>query len=209
MYYDLIHKKCLIETEVIRQKLSLATISLSEFSYLQGEGPGYTSILAGEVIYLIKCQPVVVALRRTDRCYQEVAITYSNRSMFMTPKNRILQNYGTEISCSTILPNLYLLDNQWYSLNPSVQPARQPQILSPQTKTSWESVQPGHLATSGIYTEESLEMLSDHIMYPLELPAITNTLARTMVTSDLDRQNHVTIFGARTGTKNCDVVLPK
>ena len=37
---------------------------------------------------------------------------------------------------------------------------------------------PAHLATSGIYTEDDLDRLRNHIMFPVEKPAILNVIAR-------------------------------
>lgn len=49
------------------------------------------------------------------------------------------------------------------------------------TKPNWKYISPGSLATSGIYSEQDLAELRDHIMFPAERPAMLNTLARGMM----------------------------
>jgi len=51
--------------------------------------------------------------------------------------------------------------------------------MKPLTKPTWKYISPGALATSGIYSQEDLEGLKDHIMFPAERPAvILNTIRR-------------------------------
>lgn len=69
MYLDIINKHCNLERKLLLQKLSIASYSLSEFAYIMGEGPGYTVIKSGEIVYLIKCKPVEVTLARTTACF--------------------------------------------------------------------------------------------------------------------------------------------
>lgn len=54
LYADLVTKQFELERKILIQKLSLAT----EFAYAMGEGPGYTAMKAGGIIYLLKCTPV-------------------------------------------------------------------------------------------------------------------------------------------------------
>ncbi|XP_077276899.1 uncharacterized protein LOC143905365 [Temnothorax americanus] len=50
--------------------------------------------------------------------------------------------------------------------------------MEPMTKPTWDYNDPGSLATSGIYTNQDLEKLRDHIIFPAEKTEILNTVAR-------------------------------
>jgi len=73
---------------------------------------------------------------------------------------------------------MYLLGDSWYKLMPKPIDTVPPTIMKPLTKPTWKYVSPGSLAISGIYTENDLEDLKDHIMFPAERPAVLNTIAR-------------------------------
>ena len=46
------------------------------------------------------------------------------------------------------------------------------------TNPTWKYYNPASLATSGIYSQEDLNRLRDHIMFPAEKPIVLNTIAR-------------------------------
>lgn len=181
LYYNVIQQRCELEREVIKNTLSFATLQPDEFAYRLMKGPGYMAVTAGEAIHIVKCIPVDVLLRKTKECFTELPVTARNTSLFITPKSRILIKHGTIRECSYELPTLYHIEDTWIQFIPEPQVRRIPlQQLRPMTSLTWEYLTPGPLAVSGIYSQEDLEKLRDHIMFPAEKPALLNTMARGM-----------------------------
>jgi len=181
LYYNVMQQRCELEKEVLRNTLSFATLQPDEFAYKLMKGPGYMAVTAGEAIHVVKCIPVEVTLRRTDACYLELPVTIRNTSLFITPKSRILTKVGNIRECSGELPTLYYIEDTWIQFTPGPQ-VRQvpPQQLKPMTTLSWNYTTPGPLAISGIYSQNDLDKLRDHIMFPAEKPAVLNAMARGM-----------------------------
>lgn len=178
LYRDIIQQKCALEKQILKNALALASISPDEVAFTIMKDPGYLSTVAGEVLHIIKCIPVQTKLRRTTECYRELPVTYQNQSMFLTPKSRILTKHGAARECNELLPNMYQIQGTWYRLSPQPVESTPPPTIQPLTHPKWRYVSPKHLATSGIYSEEDLDKLRDHIMFPVEQPAMLNTLAR-------------------------------
>lgn len=57
--------------------------------------------------------------------------------------------------------------------------------IQPLTRPTWKYVSPLALATSGIYSDEDLDRLRNHIMFPVEKPQMLNTLARGAMGQDI------------------------
>ncbi|KAM0736910.1 hypothetical protein ACS0PU_000003 [Formica fusca] len=73
---------------------------------------------------------------------------------------------------------MYKIYNTWYRLMPKPVESMAPPMIHPLTKPTWKYVSPTSLATSGIYTNEDLDRLRDHIMFPMEKPSMLSTIAR-------------------------------
>ena len=181
LYYDLLNHKCRLEQQVFKNSLIIATQSPDEFAYHLMKGPGYMSIIAGEVAHIIKCIPVEVKFRQTEECYLQIPVTRGNDTSFLTPRTHILMNKGTQTTCNIFLPLMYYLNDAWYKLSPRPIESLPPSIMKPTTKPTWKYTNPASLATSGIYTQSDLDKLRDHIMFPAEKPAILNSLAREIL----------------------------
>lgn len=109
MYIDVTMNRCELERDLLKTQLSIARSRPSEFAYIYEQGPGTNAVPLGEVIYLIRCQLVEVAIRSSQFCYDELPVIYNNESIFMTPRNHLLQDYGKELVCSNVMSPMYQL----------------------------------------------------------------------------------------------------
>lgn len=178
LYIDITRQKCALERQILKNALSLATLSPDETAYSFMKEPGYMAIIAGEVIHLIKCTPVEVKIRSTENCYKNLPITHRNQSCFLTPKTHIITQEAAMADCNELLPTMYMLHGSWYRITPKLVESVPPPTIQPLTRPEWKYISPEHLATSGIYSSEDLNKLRSHIMEPAEKPAILNTLLR-------------------------------
>lgn len=190
LYKDIITQRCKLERQVIKNSLSQSSLNPDEFSFTIMKEPGYMAIFAGEVAHLIQCQKVPVKLRPINNtCYTELPVTYNNKSLFLTPKSRILTTTGNQRDCNRLLPTTFEIDGKWYMLSPHPTPADPPQILQPLNKPTWKYTDPGELAKSGIYSDEDLEQFKNAIMFPITKPAILNQIARGATGHDVTTDN--------------------
>lgn len=178
LYQNILTQQCNLERQTLQNALAIATQSPDIFAYHLMKGPGYMALVAGEVIHIIKCVPVEVKIIHKAECYQQLTVNWSNKTYFLTPQTHILLKQGTQINCNPLAPIMYLLEDSWYKITPRPVDTRPPISMKPLTKPTWKYVNPGSLATSGIYTDTDLETLRDHIMFPAERPAVLNTVAR-------------------------------
>lgn len=181
LYRDLLMQQCQLEQQILHNSLAIAAQSPDIFAYHLMKGPGYMALPAGEVIHIVKCVGVEVKVAHAKECYEQLPITYRNQTQFLTPQTHILMRQGTQINCNAFAPPTYLLGDSWYRLTPTPVHTVPPLIMKPMTKPNWKYVNPGSLATSGIYSENDLTELRNHIMFPAERPAIINAVARGMM----------------------------
>lgn len=177
LYRDIMEQKCALERQILRNALSLSSIAPDEMAFRIMKAPGYTAVTTGEVIHLVKCVPVSCKIRHTEGCYNELPVTYHNNSRFLLPRSRILVKKGTNRECNDLLPAMYKIDGTWFRVTNRPIEVLAPPVIQPLTKPGWKYVSPDALATSGIYTEEDLARLKNHIMFPVERPSALNTIA--------------------------------
>ena len=80
LYHVVLTQRCIIEEQVFRNTLTLATQSPDEFAYHLMKGPGYMSVIAGEVVHIVKSIPVEVKYRKTEKCYLQLPVFKGNQS---------------------------------------------------------------------------------------------------------------------------------
>lgn len=178
LYKDIMEQKCALEKQILQNALSLASVAPDEMATRIMKTPGYTAVVAGEVIHIIKCLPVQCKVRHVQTCYNELPVTYRNTSYFLLPRSRILTRTGTQRDCNELLPTMYRIHDTWYRTELKPVESLPPPIIQPLTRPTWKYVSPSSLATNGIYSGEDLDRLRNHIMFPVEKPSMLNTLAR-------------------------------
>ena len=70
---------------------------------------GYMIDIRGSIGYVHKCEKVEISLRQTKSCYQEIPVSYLNKTYFLHPDSKILRPHGEEISFVRLLFNIVLL----------------------------------------------------------------------------------------------------
>ncbi|XP_060853276.1 uncharacterized protein LOC132931170 [Rhopalosiphum padi] len=179
LYNDLLQKQCVLERQLLQQRLTLASNNLPEFAYIMGGGPGFTAVKHAEIIYLIKCKKVSVEVTKKDTsCYNELTVLYNNKTYYMAPKTHTLQKYGTQINCNSLFPPAFNLDGNWYGFFPNIQEIKTPQKLKPNTAWTWTYKSLDFLMNSGIYTKDTMKAFQQHIIYPQEVDAVKNNIIR-------------------------------
>ena len=167
---------CKMELQVLANLRATAAIDANQFGYAYKKQPGYTALIRGEVLYLIRCVPVRVYWRPAGLCYQEIPVSYLNISCFLNPRTRILTHFSEEVPCSSQLPVKFKLQNIWVAMSPTVVRSTAPgQLTLGMNLSAWnyEHVD----MTLGIYSAQDLERQRAAVLHPLEYNAITRTIA--------------------------------
>lgn len=189
LYSNLQNQICMQNYQLLNQLLSLAYISPEEFAWSYTKSPGITAILRGEAIYLVKCIPVTVEHYPTITCYQEIPVTYKNKTMYLKPRSRILTEIGTEIDCNPLAPTLFKFGGTWLTNTyPSV-PVKAPIQLTADNQDKWKYIETSEIIKAGFYKLSDLEAYQRKLMFPLEKPAIENILASKSIGVKLDSQS--------------------
>jgi len=178
LYRDVLKQRCNMERQIMKNALSLAIHSPDEFAYQIMKGPGYMAVISGVVVHIIKCTPVEVKIRHEKECYQQLPVLRESETYFLVPRTHILFKTETQITCNRVIPSMYFLHDGWYKIAPIPEMSIPPLTMTPMTKPTWHYNDPGSLAASGIYSDNDLENLRDHIMFPAERNGILNTMAR-------------------------------
>ncbi|OAD46956.1 hypothetical protein WN48_06373 [Eufriesea mexicana] len=142
--------------------------------------PGYLAIPAREAVHIVKCIPTTVIFRKTDECYNELPITLNNRSAFLKPRTHIITASGSARRCNELLRTLFKINSRWYKLTPQLSETINPPAPDPFATPRWHYEEPLSLATGGVYSEDEIENLREHIMFPVEKHSVLDNFAQGM-----------------------------
>ena len=101
LYRDVMLQRCTLEQEVFKNTLTLATQAPDEFAFQLMKGPGYMSVL------------------KMDECYLQLPVLKNNQTQFLTQRNPILINTGTQTACNPFIPSTYKIGQSWYRVAPN------------------------------------------------------------------------------------------
>jgi len=168
IYIDLTHRDCLVERESMRNKLAIVKTSPMSFGNIVTGEPGFYNVIAGEVAYMIQCQPVDVSYRKSSICTAHLPISYNNQSMYLEPVARVITNTSSEVPCSPLTPPMYQMGEHWYAFNPQPHIVTSPEALKPGIATAiLNFTEITGLMTSGIYDETVMDRFQDFLSFPL------------------------------------------
>ncbi|KAJ8983626.1 hypothetical protein NQ317_004264 [Molorchus minor] len=178
LYIDTIHRRCLLQREILKNRLLLAPVVPDAVSQIIQDKEGYVGHVLGEVLYILRCIPKNVQIRRTENCYQELPIRVDNQSKFMAPITRIIQDFGEEIQCNGITPPLYNIEGDWIGLTPHPTQKHPPKELEAMSgaQVKFQPIQP--LGSKGLYTPDEIEKVQKLLTFGQERKVVENIIAR-------------------------------
>jgi len=98
-----------MSSQEMQNALAIAARSPDIFAYHFMKGPRYMTLLAREVIHIVKCVPVEVKLASTTECYEQLPVLRGNTTYFLSPQTHILLRQVTQTTCNSFVPTMYLL----------------------------------------------------------------------------------------------------
>lgn len=174
MYKEIVNDRCIKNREILFTQAAIGINHPDEFARIYMKVEGYTAIVAGEGIHIIQCQPVEVQVRNSNLCYNELPVMYQNKSMFMTPYNRILKSVGTERICTSQLPSAWNINGKYYTLSPTLVESKPPIEMDPREMGNWEYKSPGDLMKGGLIDYSDLEQMNKAIMFNFDKQSVSD-----------------------------------
>ena len=188
LYRDVLEKRCNLERKVLGNTLSIVAQNPDEFALRLKGRPGYIGIVAGEVIYVAKCIPVIVQQREATDCYNELPVSRNGEPMFLTARSRILTRMGVKLICDEKLPTVYRIGKQYIKFLPIREVADAPTILTPETEARFSYEESKYISRGGIYTEKDTEKIRERAMFPIEQKAFLDVLVRGVLGQNVSNE---------------------
>lgn len=97
----------------------MAPLSPTTVSLLAKNETSYVGRAIGEVLYILKCVPKRVQVRKTYTCYHELPVSDTdNRSYFESPMTHVLLDYADQVDRNLINSPMYQIEKPWVALTP-------------------------------------------------------------------------------------------
>ena len=193
MFAQTVHRRCKLHREILKNRLMMATSNPNTVASLVKNKLGYIAKVSGEVIYLMKCLAVPVEVRRDNHCYVELPVSMYNKSLFMSPVTRILQDHGEQIECNSIIPPMYYINNQWIGFDPLPSQGITPQELRADTEDLPKFHTIKDLGAGGLYTYQEINKAQEAMVFNLERNALNNILVRGIAGQEIQKQGFTSL----------------
>lgn len=175
------NQRGIIEREVLKNKLILSRLAPERAGYILGEQQGVIGSVAGNVLYLLKCQQVPVQARLSGQCWHELPVIYKNESRLLQPGTSILVEKGIQIDCDSIAPPSFLMGpDQWVSFVPHRVPVTAPALLAPKSVVEFPFRPLYSFGGGGLYGTSELRAAHKSFLDSQERGAISNIIGRRM-----------------------------
>ena len=169
---------CQNEISLIRENLEIARLNPELFAYTL-MGPGYTAQLAGNVIHIIKCQPVEVKIEPYPKfCTLEIPIRYHNELLYMSLDSKIIIKHARKVACNKILPIKFSIDGTWIKFTPMLRLTKEPKILGPKPRDNFRPTELRDIEGRGLYSKEDINEYTKSINFPVERGIILDNTAQ-------------------------------
>ena len=188
-----VHRRCILHREILKNRLAMASVNPNAIAGLIKNKLGYVARVSGEVLYIMKCLALPVEVRREKKCYSELPVTAYNRSFYLSPVTRILQEHAEEIECNAIIPSMYFIENKWIGFDPFPSHAIMPQELRVDDEKPPKFHTIKDLGAGGLYTYQEIRKAQNAMMFNLERNALNNILVRKIAGQDIETQGYSTL----------------
>nr|WPV62257.1 MAG: putative glycoprotein [Wufeng shrew chuvirus 2] len=176
MYLSAMHETCKIEREMLKNRIEIIRLNSAAGGLSSLLKEGMFAKTNGEVIHLIKCEPVAVTFRNSDICYDSLPITYKDQAMFLLPNTHIISPYSNVIECSPITPLTYRIGSLWWAYTGTFQQSPVPSVLKPQTEIMKGFTKIKSFSKGGMYSESQVEAIQKMLVFPSLRESITTDL---------------------------------
>lgn len=201
LYRVFTQRYCELTRSHLHSLISLARSNAEDFAWIYMNRLGYTSVVRGEVLYLIQCKSTRVRVIPSQKCYQELVVkTSQNATRYVKPSTHILVDMGTEIECSAVIPPMFNIEGTWIRVGSEITLPIPPVELTAQPSNSWSYGDMVTLGKLGILSDQQLSQYRTAVVSPLEQPSILSTFSRR-IGSHLNYHGDIDDFASAINTQ--------
>lgn len=182
---DVVYRRCLASRASLLSNLRLVRDQPELISHIF-QTPGTIGRAVGEVIYVGKCTPVSLRLRRDDQCYDALPVSDAeNRTLFVLPTTHIIVPTAEPVPCDGPFTPVFQVDGQWLRFTPHPVAVAAPDQLQPTSTPVHRLTVISQMGTAGLYTQDEMRHFSRLLSVSVVRAAITNTVSRAAVGDNL------------------------